>query len=91
MTGSGNQLSGWSNKAYDAAVTEADAAVNQAKRDSGYESAAKALVSDAPVIFLYQPRAWYVVKPYVRGIIATPSDDQWLGSFFTWSIQIARH
>jgi oligopeptide transport system substrate-binding protein len=91
MTGSGNQFSGWSNKTYDDAVTGADAAVNQAKRDAGYESAEKALVSDAPVIFLYQPRAWYVVNPYVRGIIATPSDDQWLGSFFTWSIQIARH
>ena len=90
-TGSGNQFSGWSNKTYDDAVTAADAAVNQAKRDAGYESAGKTLISDAPVIFLYQSSAWYAVKPYVRGIMATPSDDQWLGSFFTWSIQLAKH
>ena len=91
MTGSGNQFSGWSNKAYDDAVTAADAATDQAKRDAGYESAGKTLISEVPVIFMYQPTAWYVVKPYVRGIITTPTDDQWLGSFFTWSIQIAQH
>jgi oligopeptide transport system substrate-binding protein len=91
VTGSGNQFSGWSNKAYDDAVTAADAATDQKKRDSGYESAGKTLVSDAPVIFLYQPTTWYVVKPYVRGLIATPNDDQWVGSLFTWSIQIAQH
>lgn len=91
MTGSGNQFSGWTNKSYDDAVTAADAATDQAKRDAGYETAEKVLVSDAPVIFMYQPTAWYVVKPYVRGILTTPNDDQWLGSFFPWSIQIARH
>jgi oligopeptide transport system substrate-binding protein len=91
VTGSGNQFSGWSNKAYDDAVTAADAGTDQKKRDAGYESAEKSLVSDAPVIFLYQPTVWFVVKPYVRGLIVSPNDDQWLGSFFAWSIQIAQH
>jgi oligopeptide transport system substrate-binding protein len=90
-TGSGNQFSGWSNKAYDDAVMAADTATDQKKRDAGYETAEKTLISDAPAIFLFQPAAWYVVKPYVRGMITTPSDDQWLGSLFTWSIQIAQH
>jgi oligopeptide transport system substrate-binding protein len=91
MTGSGSQFSAWANKPYDDAVVAADAASDQAKRDSGYETAAKVLVGEAPVIFLYQPNAWYVVKPYVKGISTTPNDDQWLGSFFTWGIQIAQH
>src|SRR5258708_3358626 len=65
LTGSGNQFSARSNKTYDDAVTAADAATDQAKRDAGYESAGKALISEAPVIFLYQSSAWYVVKPYV--------------------------
>ncbi len=34
---------------------------------------------------------WFVVKPYIKGIKTTPNDDQWLGDFFTWSIQIAQH
>ena len=91
MTGSGNQFSGWSNKSYDDAVTAADAATDQAKRDAGYEGAEKTLISDAPVIFMYQPTAWYVVKPYVRGVHASPIDDQWAGSLFASSIQIAAH
>jgi oligopeptide transport system substrate-binding protein len=90
-TGSGNQFSGWSNKAYDEAVAAADTATDQKKRDAGYASAEKTLISEAPVIFLYQPANWYVVKPYVKGIVPTPNDDQWSGSLFAWSIQIARH
>jgi oligopeptide transport system substrate-binding protein len=91
MTGSGNQFSGWTSKPYDDAVTAADAASDQAKRDSGYETAEKVLVGEAPVAFLYQRTGWMVVKPYVKGINATPNDDQWLGDFYTWSIQIAQH
>jgi oligopeptide transport system substrate-binding protein len=90
-TGSGNQFSGWSNKDYDAAVTEGDAATDNAKRDAAYEKAEKILVQDAPVAFLYQRTGWFLVKPYVKGIKATPNDDQWLGDFFTWSLQIAQH
>jgi oligopeptide transport system substrate-binding protein len=90
-TGSGNQFSGWSNKDYDAAVTEGDAATDNAKRDAAYEKAEKILVQDAPVAFLYQRTGWFLVKPYVKGIKSTPNDDQWLGDFFTWSLQIAQH
>jgi oligopeptide transport system substrate-binding protein len=91
VTGSGNQFSGWSNKAYDNAVTAGDAASDNAKRDTAYETAEKTLVQEAPVLFLYQRTQWRLVKPYVKGINATPNDDQWLGDFFTWSIQIAQH
>jgi hypothetical protein len=42
-------------------------------------------------MFLYQRTGWFLVKPYVKGIKTTPNDDQWLGDFFTWSIQIAQH
>ncbi len=91
LTGSGNNFSNWSNKAYDDAVTAADAAVDPAKRDAGYETAAKILVAEAPVMFLYQNTAWTLVKPYVKGAISTPNDDQWLGDYFANTIQIAQH
>jgi oligopeptide transport system substrate-binding protein len=91
LTGSGNNFSFWSNKAYDDAVTAADAATDPAKRDAGYETAAKILVAEAPVMFLYQNTAWYLVKPYVKGAILTPNDDQWLGDYFANTIQIAQH
>jgi oligopeptide transport system substrate-binding protein len=91
MTGSGNQFSQWSNKTYDDAVTAGDASSDNAKRDASYQTAEQTLVSAAPVMFLYQRTGWFLVKPYVKGIITTPNDDQWLGDFFTWSIQIASH
>jgi oligopeptide transport system substrate-binding protein len=91
MTGSGNQFSHWSNTAYDAAVTTGDASSDNAKRDAAYQTAEQTLVSDAPVSFLYQRTGWFLVKPYIKGINTTPNDDQWLGDFFTWSIQIASH
>ncbi len=90
-TASGNQFSLWSNKAYDDAVAAGDSASDNAKRDAAYETAAKVLLADAPVTFLCQLTTWEVVKPYVRGIITSPNDDQWLGDFFTSTIQIARH
>lgn len=90
-TASGNQFSQWSNKAYDDAVAAGDSASDNAKRDAAYETAAKVLLADAPVTFLCQLTTWEVVKPYVRGIITTPNDEQWLGDFFTSTIQIARH
>jgi hypothetical protein len=40
---------------------------------------------------MYQPTAWYVVKPYVRGVVITPGDDQWVGSYFVSSIRMAQH
>ncbi len=91
MTGSGNQFSFWSSKTYDDAVTAGDAASDNAKRDAAYETAEKTLVQEAPVAFLYQRTGWFLVKPYVKGLKTTPNDDQWLGDFFTWSIQIAQH
>jgi oligopeptide transport system substrate-binding protein len=90
-TASGNQFSQWSNKAYDDAVAAGDSASDNPKRDTAYETAARVLLADAPVTFLCQLTTWEVVKPYVRGIITTPNDDQWPGDFFASSIQIARH
>jgi len=91
VTGSGNQFSHWSNKTYDDAVAAGDAASDNAKRDASYQTAEQTLVTEAPVMFLYQRTGWFLVKPYVKGIKTTPNDDQWLGDFFTWSIQIAQH
>jgi oligopeptide transport system substrate-binding protein len=91
LTGSGNQFSHWSNKTYDDAVAAGDSGSDNAKRDAAYQIAEQTLVSEAPVMFLYQRTTWILVKPYVKGVKTTPNDDQWLGDFFTWSIQIAQH
>jgi oligopeptide transport system substrate-binding protein len=90
LTGSGNQFDGWSNAAYDAAVKTGDAASDDAARDAAYTTAETTLVTDAPVVFLYQRTAWWLLKPYVKGINVTPNDD-FLGDLSTYSIQIGTH
>jgi oligopeptide transport system substrate-binding protein len=90
MTGSGNQFSSWSNASYDKAVTDADAASDQAKRDTLYNQAGKILVDDAPVVFLNQRTRWTLVKSYVKGLTNIPNDD-WRGDFYTYTIQLAQH
>jgi oligopeptide transport system substrate-binding protein len=92
MTGSGNQFSNWSNASYDKAVTDADAATDQAKRDTLYNQAGKIVVDEAPVIFLNQRTRWTLIKPYVKGYVAIPNDDAGLrGSFYLYTFQIAQH
>ena len=90
ITGSGNQFSGYSSSAYDNAVNAADSAVDQTKRDQLYNQAGQTLVNDAPVIFLYQRNGWTLVKSYVKNVSYTPIDD-FLGDFYTSSIQIQAH
>jgi oligopeptide transport system substrate-binding protein len=90
ITGSGNQFSSWSNASYDKAVNDADAATDQAKRDSLYNQAGKILVDEAPVIFLNQRTRWALVKSYVKGVTDLPNDD-FPGDFYIYTVQIAQH
>ena len=90
LTGSGNQFSNWSNAAYDQAVKTGDSSADDAARDAAYETAEKALVSDAPVIFLNQRTSWQLIKSYVKGLNAVPNDD-FAGDFFLETVQINQH
>jgi oligopeptide transport system substrate-binding protein len=90
LTGSGNQFSFWSNAAYDQAVKTGDAAADDTTRDAQYAIAGKTLVDDAPVFFLNQRTAWWLVKPYVKSLNVTPNDD-FLGDLSTYTIQIGQH
>jgi oligopeptide transport system substrate-binding protein len=89
-TGAGNNFSKWSNSTYDNAVKAGDVAATDAERDAFYETAEKTIVSDAPIIFLYQRTAWHLVKLYVKGAVSTPNDD-FVGDLFTYTMQITTH
>jgi oligopeptide transport system substrate-binding protein len=90
LTGSGNQFSGWSDQAYDAAVAKGDAATDDAQRDAAYADAQRALTDGAPVIFLEQSIRWWQVKPYVKGLNISPNDD-FLGDLSTYTIRLTQH
>lgn len=64
--------SGWKNDQFDTLVRQGLQDLDSAKRKKDYEDAEKLLVHDAAVVPLLGMDQWYVIKPYVEGIIHFP-------------------
>ena len=78
VTGSCHNLN-WgclSDPNYDQLVSKADADSNKTERTQLYSQAQKLLIDNAVVAFMYQPYEYDLVKPYVKGLTVTTTDDQ---------------
>jgi oligopeptide transport system substrate-binding protein len=82
------QRMGYVNTDFDALVAEADVTVDPVKRADLYMQAQKLLLSDFPSAFGYNNLNHYLVKPWVKGLLATPQDSDWPGSVVPTSITI---
>ncbi len=71
-------------------MRQADGEPDQSKRDDLYVQATETLVGEAPVAFLAQLDGWYLVKPYVKGLVVT-SADEWPGAAHSARIYINAH
>jgi len=80
----------YQNSRYDSLVAVAATDEQASRRDAEYSQAQRMLVSDSPVAFLAQSVTWYLVEPYVKGLVAT-SIDEWPGQLFPERIYIASH
>jgi len=80
----------WHNQQFDNFVSVARTDVNAARRDQEYLQAQSMLVSEAPVAFLAQTSSWYLVQPYVRGMVTSPLDE-WPGALDPVALSIAPH
>ncbi len=80
----------WHNQQFDNFVSVARTDVNAARRDQEYLQAQSMLVSEAPVAFLAQTASWYLVQPYVRGMVTSPLDE-WPGALDPVALSIAPH
>jgi len=78
LTTNSNNDSLYQNGHYDGLVNAAQTDMDPNLRDQEYLQAQKQLVSDAPVAFLAQSVSWFLVQPYVRGLVTSPVDD-WPG------------
>ena len=90
LTTSSNNVSFWQNQQYDNFVRVARTDTQPARRDQEYLQAQSMLVGDAPVAFLAQTVSWYLVQPYVRGIVTSPVDE-WPGGLAPAQLSIAPH
>jgi ABC-type transport system substrate-binding protein len=80
----------WHSQQFDNFVSVARTDVNTARRDQEYLQAQSMLVTEAPVAFLAQTASWYLVQPYVRGMVTSPVDE-WPGALDPVALSIAPH
>jgi len=80
----------WQKGEYDNFVRVARTDTKPASRDQEYQQAQSMLVGEAPVAFLAQTVSWYLVQPYVRGVITSPVDE-WPGALAPGQVSIAPH
>lgn len=90
LTTSSNNIALWQSQQYDNFVSVARTDTRPASRDQEYLQAQSMLVSEAPVVFLAQTVTWYLVQPYVRGLI-TSAVDEWPGATAPSDLSIAPH
>ncbi len=90
LTTSSNNVAFYQNQQYDNFVRVARTDVQADRRDQEYQQAQQMLVDDAPVAFLAQSVSWHLVRPYVRGVMASPVDE-WPGALDPTRISIAPH
>ena len=90
LTTSSSNISFWQNQQYDNFVRVARTDMQPARRDQEYLQAQSMLVNDAPVLFLAQTVSWYLVQPYVRGLVTSPQDE-WAGALSVSAISISPH
>ena len=90
LTTSSNDIPFWQSQQYDNFVRVARTDVQPARREQEYLQAQSMLVNEAPVAFLAQTVSWYLVQPYVRGIVTSPLDE-WPGAIEPTRLSIAPH
>jgi oligopeptide transport system substrate-binding protein len=90
LTTSSYNVALWQNAQYDNFVRVARTDIQPARRDQEYLQAQTILVTEAPVAFLAQTVSWYLLRPYVRGVVTSPLDE-WPGALAPAQISIAPH
>lgn len=70
-TGAGNNHTNYSNPQLDELMAEAQRETDPQKRMDMWEEAQEMVVNDAPIIFLFYDEAFYLVKPYVKDLVAS--------------------
>lgn len=90
LTTSSYNVSFWQNPQYDNFVRVARTDTQPARRDQEYLQAQSMLAGEVPVAFLAQTETWYLVEPFVRGVVTSPVDE-WPGALAPAQLSIAPH
>jgi oligopeptide transport system substrate-binding protein len=90
-TGTGNNKSFYSNKEFDALLAKAQVETDRTKAAEIYKQAQKLMQDDSPDIFLFYSQFNALRKPWVKGILNSSMDFQFLGDRFLELAKIVKH
>jgi oligopeptide transport system substrate-binding protein len=90
-TGAGNNHTGYSNPAFDALSTKALAEQDNTKRLADWDQAQQMVMNDAPIITIFYPERFVLVKPWVKGLTTTGMDGALPGNTFYNLVTIVAH
>jgi oligopeptide transport system substrate-binding protein len=90
QTGAGNNHTQYSNKEFDALCDKANHELDNTKRLQEWDQAQTLLMQDAPIVTMFYRERFWLVKPYVKGMMATGMDGQIPGDFFYDRVSISK-
>ena len=91
-TGAGNNHTGYSNPQLDDLMKKAIAETDPQKRMQMWAQAQKIVVDDAPVLFMLHDELFYVTKPYVKDLVASPMTSNRVVGFESYnSVWLEKH
>jgi oligopeptide transport system substrate-binding protein len=91
-TGSGNNISLYSNPDFDALMDQAAVELDNDKRIGLYEQSEEILIDDdAAFAAIYHNDRNWLVKPWVAGLVPTEADSETPGDWFLTKVQIKEH
>lgn len=91
VTGGGNNNVQYSNPEFDRLFNEAATIPDPAEQEARYIEAQRIVIDDAAALFLRFATTRYLVRPYVSGLVSTPSDHQNIGDNFYENIVLLDH
>jgi ABC-type oligopeptide transport system substrate-binding subunit len=91
VCGGGNNNVLYCNEEFDTLFNEAATIVDPAEQEAKYIEAQRVMVDDAAALFLRFGTIRYLVRPYVQGLVSTPSDHQNIGDVFYENIVMLDH
>jgi oligopeptide transport system substrate-binding protein len=91
VCGGGNNNVQYCSEEFDSLFNEAATIQDPAEQEAKYIEAQRVVIDDAAALFLRFGTIRYLVRPYVSGVISTPSDHQNIGDVFYENIVMLEH
>ncbi len=89
-TNAGNNKTGYSSAEFDALAAQALKELNNTKRLQLWADAHKLVVSDCPMVFVFNRETFVLKKPWVKGQTTTGMDGQIAGDMFLRNVYIQK-